>query len=230
MIKLIYKYLFTILTEVIVFILLTIILPCPIFAPKAAIPKLPIILLDPGHGGYDGGTHDHQGLLEKNIVLTFGFLLKDELEKYHFSVYLTRATDRELSEFAPYQGTRQGTDLLARSMMIDKYQANILISLHINAATNLNLCGGIVFYQRKSASSKELASLIQEYIKKVQPYNRQTILPGNFYLLNKPTIPSVLVELAFITNAHEHDLLKKTEFLESLASQIAYAIYLYSSK
>lgn len=203
--------------------------PMLVTSPHIVLPlKMPTILLDPGHGGWDGGTHDFQGLKEKDVVLQFGFLLKAELEKYDFLVKMTRTTDRELSEFAPYQGTRQRTDLLARVNMITQHQADLFISIHVNAAPNRNLCGGITFYQRKSKKSKTLAQSIQTAVKEVQLYNNQTILPGNFYLLNCAPVPSVLLELAFITHNDEHRLLQDPIFLQQMAEEVARSILNYT--
>lgn len=203
--------------------------PSPEATPPPASP-LPHILLDPGHGGWDGGTHDHNGLKEKDIALRFGFLLKNELEHYGFPVSMTRTTDRELSEFAPYQGTRQRTDLCARARMITKYDADLFVSLHVNAASNTNLCGAITFYQRKSAESKLFAQYIQNAIQTVQPYNRQTILPGNFYLLNASPVPATLLEIAFITHPTEHTLLQDSVFLQKMACEVARGIYQYATE
>lgn len=198
----------------------------PIPEPAPAVP-LPRILLDPGHGGWDGGTHDNNGLKEKDIVLRFGFLLQSELKKYGFPVFMTRTTDRELSEFAPYQGTRQRTDLCARARMIKQYDADLFISLHVNSASSPHFCGAIAFFQRKSAQSKLFAQFIQNAIQTVQPYNKQTILPGNFYLLNVSPVPAVLLEIAFITHPKEHALLQDPAFLQSMAHEVAAGIDQY---
>lgn len=202
-----------------------------VYSPGSSLQRdLPTILLDPGHGGWDGGTHDNNGLKEKDIALQFGFLLQAELQQLGFPVHMTRTTDRELSEFAPYQGTRQRTDLLARSRMVTQYNANLLISLHVNAASNRDLCGAIVFYKRKSTESKKLAEQIQDAILTVQPYNRQTILPGNFYILNASPVPAVLLEIAFISNPHEYQLLKNPAFLQQMAKVVANGIYQHVSE
>lgn len=210
-------------------ICLSLAFPILVASPRYASPdRMPTILLDPGHGGWDGGTHDFQGLKEKDIVLQFGFLLKSELEKYGFPVQMTRTTDRELSEFAPYQGTRQRTDLLARVNMITQYDADLFISIHVNSAPNRNLCGGITFYQRKSKQSKRLAQSIQAALKEVQPYNNQTILTGNYYLLNCAPVPSVILEMAFITHHKEHRLLQDPVILQQMAEEIARSILNYT--
>lgn len=209
--------------------------PHPVPSPKILSPEtvptpaqpLPRVLLDPGHGGWDGGTHDHHGLKEKDLVLRFAFLLEAELKNLGFPVFMTRTTDRELSEFAPYQGTRQRTDLCARARMMKTYEADLFISLHVNAAANANFCGAITFYPRKSIESKRLAQSIQNAIQRVQPYNRQTILPGNFYLLNVSAIPAALLEIGFITHPREHVLLQNSLFLQNMAREVANGIYQY---
>lgn len=217
-----------ILISITVSLIFLILFPNLVLSPEINLPKMPTILLDPGHGGYDGGTHDDNGLLEKDIVLDFAYRLKAELKKHKFTVYLTRTADRELSKFAPYQGTRQRTDLLARVQMVKHYDADLMISLHVNAAHDPRLCGAIVFYQRRSIESKKLARHLQQSIKGIQPYNSQKILANNFYILDHSSVPTVLIELAFITNWREHADLQKPEYLQKMAECLASSLYQYT--
>lgn len=190
--------------------------------------SLPVILLDPGHGGYDGGTGEGFGILEKDIVLNFAFLLKAELEKYKFPVYLTRTTDADLSKAVPYRGSRQGTDLYGRVYMIQRYNAQIFLSLHVNSMSNPSERGAIPFFKYNSPESKHLAQCILREIKHVQPYNQQTVLPGNYYVLNASPVTSVLLELAFITNNEDRALLQDNGYLQKMAEQLAKGIHHYT--
>ena len=201
--------------------------PDSAFPPSATQETLPIILLDPGHGGYDGGTGENQGVLEKNIVLEFTFLLKAELEKYNFPVYMTRTTDNDLSKTIPWRGGRQRTDLYARVNLARQYNAAILLSIHVNSSKDPGEKGAIPFYKKNSPESKRLASHILHATKAVQPYNKHKILPGNYYILNASPIPAVLLELAFITNSEELNLLQDKTFLSKMAEQVAKGVHHY---
>lgn len=216
-----------ILISIILCLILSISLSTLVLSPEIKLPKMPTILVDPGHGGKDSGTHDFQGLLEKDIVLDLACRLKTELKKYNFPVFLTRTTDRELSKFAPYQGTRQRTDLLARVQMVKHYDADLMISLHVNAAHDPKLCGAIVFYQEKSKESKKLASHLQQSLQQIQPYNSQKILANDFFILNNSPVPTVLIEIAFITNWREHTDLQNPNYLQKMADCIAESISTY---
>lgn len=195
--------------------------------PSAAT-TLPVILLDPGHGGWDGGTGEGFGILEKDIVLNFAFLLKAELEKYNFPVHLTRTTDTDLSKVVPYQGGRQRTDLYGRVYMIRRYNAGIFISLHVNSMSNPNERGAIPFFKSNSPESKRLAQSILHAVKHIQPHNIQTVLPGNYYVLNASPVTSVLLELAFITNSQDRALLQDQTFLSQMAVEVAKGIHHYT--
>lgn len=194
-------------------------------------PALPlqgrVVVIDPGHGGIDGGTHDGSGLLEKEINLAVARHLHRSLAQRGATVFLTRYEDTDLSHLETTPRTRQGRDLLARARLAHRYGAEAFISLHVNFSRNHRERGGIAFYQRHSPESRLLAALIQEELKLVQPENRQTILQGNFFLLRHAPEPAVLVEVGFLSHPVERRLLREPEYRRLLAEAIGRGVERY---
>lgn len=92
------------------------------------------IVLDPGHGGVDGGAEGHGGLIEKDVTLDFAKRVKVMLEsKYPVSVLLTRTKD----EFVP---------LARRTNYANKREASAFVSLHLNASPSHTLKGLEAYY------------------------------------------------------------------------------------
>lgn len=96
------------------------------------------IVLDPGHGGRDPGAVGPGGLKEKDVVLRISGKVKDLLEMRGYSVYLTREGDSFVS-------------LKERARMADLYRADLFVSIHANAAYNLQAQGTETFYYSESS-------------------------------------------------------------------------------
>lgn len=93
-----------------------------------------LIVIDPGHGGEDFGAVGQTGLLEKDVTLAVSFELERMLtEKLGATVRLTRRTD----EFVP---------LMDRTMIANDFEADVFVSLHVNASEKKNLSGFEVYY------------------------------------------------------------------------------------
>ncbi|MBF0099715.1 MAG: N-acetylmuramoyl-L-alanine amidase [Desulfobacterales bacterium] len=100
------------------------------------------IVIDPGHGGFDSGAVGPSGIQEKNIVLELALLLKKILDqKKNYKTFLTRTSDY----YVP---------LSERTTIANQYQADLFISLHINASPNNSTTGCSTFYCAEKASSE----------------------------------------------------------------------------
>jgi len=190
-----------------------------------------IIVIDPGHGGIDGGTN-RDGILEKEVNLAIAKKLKTKLEEKGYKIVMTREEDISLEQYSNTGGSRHRRDLNARVEIINNSNAQLFVSIHVNCnlkrpATD----GSIVFYSDKYEQSKTLAYCIQRSLNSmiVNGKKRTTHDPqkGNYYILNNSEIPGVIVETAFISNPVEKELLLKDEFREYLAESIADGIIKY---
>lgn len=171
-----------------------------------------VFVIDPGHGGKDAGT-SYQKVLEKDINLAISLKLKEELISKGATVYLTRDDDYDLSY--PDADRRKKSDFDNRINYINNSKADMYLSIHINYLNNSRYSGPQVFY---NANNKELALSIQEFLnKKVKSERDAKKISQNYYMYRQLTIPGVLIECGFISNAKERELLIDEKYQKELA-------------
>lgn len=186
-----------------------------------------VIVVDPGHGGIDGGTQDRSGFLEKNLTLDLALRLERILARHGATVVLTRRSDTQLGHLNQAFPSRHRRDLLSRLQIAVAAGADILISLHGNHSPHPGEYGGMVFYQQGNKVSRELAEKIQEQLCRLQPGNRQTVLSRRLFLLEHAPMPAILVEVGFLSHPQEGYLLRQPAYREKLAKGIAQGILLF---
>ena len=181
------------------------------------------ILIDPGHGGIDGGTQDAQGHLEKNINLAIGIKLRDQLRQSGVNVVMTRADDTELAPFQPGRGGRHRRDLNTRVEQAKKAKALFLVSIHCDWSTDAKRRGMVAFYYHRDQVGKNLALTIQEEINKIQ-VSPQKAAPGKYFVLEQPGVTGVIVEVGFLSHPEEAVLLRRADYQEKIALAISRGI------
>ncbi len=183
-----------------------------------------VILIDPGHGGFDPGKVSPDGIEEKKINLEISLKLKDALTAKGFSVSLTRDTDRALN--SPDASSKKTSDLRYRTNRAAELNADLYISIHQNSYSAEYVHGAQVFYYSTSSAGKCLAETIQQYlISDVDPDN--TRMPkGNseYMVLVESPCTAVIVECGFLSNSQECLKLCDPEYQTSLADAIAKAV------
>ena len=187
------------------------------------------ILIDPGHGGYDGGA-EVNGVKEKNINLNISLLLREELVKAGFDVMMTREKDEALKLDKPKFKTRKSEDLAARCKIKSDSNCDIFISIHMNIFTESQYSGGQVWYSRYP-ESRRLAELIQGNFKKyIDDKNERLAKPAlDAYkvLRSIDTMPGVIVECGFLSNPAEARKLNNTDYQKKIAEIIAKSVEEY---
>lgn len=188
-----------------------------------------LILIDPGHGGFDGGA-EVNGAKEKNINLSISLLLKEELVKNGFDVMMTREKDEALKLDKSKFKTHKAEDLAARCKMKSDSNCDAFISIHMNMFTESQYSGGQVWYSRHPESRK-LAELIQDNFKRyIDDKNQRLAKPAlDAYkvLRSVDTMPGVIVECGFLSNFDEAKKLKDADYQKKIADSIAKAITEY---
>jgi N-acetylmuramoyl-L-alanine amidase len=173
---------------------------------------MPIIVLDPGHGNFDLGTHN-EFCEEKTLALSTALYVKTELVKMGYRVVMTRARD----DYVP---------LKKRAQIANDTKSQVLVSVHYNAAHNTAAHGIEVFYpktakQWKLKRSKMLAqSILRKMLSNTGAFSRG-VKAGNFCVIRETNMPAVLVECGFITNAEECKKMIDPAYQKVLARSIA---------
>lgn len=182
-----------------------------------------IIVLDAGHGGVDGGAVSQDGLVEKEINLAITRYLQDYLQQSGSLVYLTREGDYDLADEAEKSlNKRKRQDLSRRAQIVEDVDADLLVTIHLNAMKSGKWRGAQTFYYDGQDDSKKLAEHIQrQLIAHLQNTTRTVNKSGEIYLLRTSERPAVLVEAGFISNLEEAQLLKESGYQK----KIAFAIY-----
>lgn len=182
------------------------------------------IILDPGHGGIDGGAVGVDGVVEKDINLVISLKLRDLLTAQGYEVIMTHEEDRSIhDEGVTGVGKQKKSDMYNRLAIIEENPDAIVLSIHQNLFEQAKYSGAQMFYGKNNPSSKELAQAIQDSIAAlVQPDNTRAIKPGgkDLFLLYRTENPIVLVECGFLSNREEAALLQNEEYQMKLALAI----------
>ncbi|QKY70989.1 N-acetylmuramoyl-L-alanine amidase CwlD [Lentibacillus sp. CBA3610] len=187
------------------------------------------IVIDPGHGGVDGGAVGKDETLEKDIALEVAKKMRDFLQQSGALVYLTREEDKDLAE-EDTQGLsrRKAEDIRRRLQFIHDQEADFFITLHLNALSSEQWHGAQTFYHPKEEKSKHLAEMIQaEIIRNLDNTNRGSLALNNVYLLKHAEVPGSLVEIGFLSNEHEREQLKEDSYQRKMAGSIYEGILRY---
>lgn len=187
-----------------------------------------IIYIDPGHGGPDGGA-DSGKAIEKDIALSVSLKLRDYLQQQGALVLMTREYDHDLADQDTKGLSRRKTeDLQRRAKLINDSHADFYISIHLNAIPSSRWHGAQTFYHEKFIENKIAAELIQdELIDNLQNTNRKAKPINHVYLLKTVEKPGALVEIGFLSNPTERDLLQTDEYQEKVAISIYEGIMRY---
>lgn len=186
-----------------------------------------IIYLDPGHGGVDPGSI-YKDIYEKDINLQICLKLQKNLEEMGATVYLTRYDDYDLS--TPNTRTRKKSDLNNRVRLMNDSNADMYISIHLNATNSKKWMGAQTFYDDVNPENKKIAQIMQEELKNNLNTNREIDEIFNMLLNRKVTIPGVLIEVGFLSNDNERYLLKQDSYQEKISQTIVKGILKYYKK
>ena len=188
----------------------------------------PVIVIDAGHGGEDGGASGADGTLEKDLNLTVAKGVAQILTAAGYDVRLTRTDDRLLydlyGDLTDYTGHKKTYDLKNRLRFANEAEAALLVSIHMNKFPEAKYSGLQVYY---SDSGKAAADLVQTYAKRyLQPQNeRETKRAGSsIYLLSRAEMPAIMIECGFLSNPEELSALTSPDYQKKLALTIAAAI------
>ena len=213
------------------------------------------IVIDAGHGGHDPGTTGRSGLMEKDLVLDVALRLEKMVrQELRAEVLLTRSTDVfiPLEERTAIANSR-GADLFlsihanasrnARARGIETYFLSFAKNPHaeevaarenaISAATMKDLQGLVkaITLNSKIDESRDFASSVQEALVESlrgrYPVQNRGVHQAPFYVLIGANMPSVLAEIAFVSNPEDERLLKTPEYREAVARSLFKGVRAY---
>lgn len=190
---------------------------------------LPVVIIDAGHGGFDGGASTSDGVPEKDINLAVSIYLKEYLEFLGFKTLMTREDDVSLEdEGLDTIKKRKTSDIHNRFKLMEETEDSIFVSIHQNKYSVEKYHGAQVFYSPNcSEASSKLAQCIQNAIvQNIQNDNTRLIkkCDTSVYLIFNAVRPAVLVECGFLSNNSDAANLKTPEYQQKTAFCIAQGI------
>lgn len=194
-------------------------------------PRIRTVVIDPGHGGEDGGTQSDSGVYEKDLNLSVALLLRDLLEANGVPVVLTRDSDVLLyDKDGDHMGHKKQMDLASRLSAAEHTEDSLFLSIHMNSFSQPQYHGLQVWYGPKDPLSADIATAIQSTVRaQLQNDNarRTKAATESIYLLDKLESPAVLVECGFLSNPNEALQLSDTAYQQKLALAVFAAIMPY---
>ena len=216
---------------------------------KPIVSKIRRIVVDPGHGGHDPGAIGPSGLQEKDVVLAIGLSLRDKLkEELGVDVVMTRATDIFIpleertaiankvnadlfvSVHANAAPNRNASGIETYYLNLAKTEKAAQLAAKENGTTleKVSVLQAILFdlmANYKLNDSAHLAEEVQKALHKkasarFSDVKNLGVKQGPFYVLVGATMPSILVETAFLSNAVEESRLKEASYQEMSADGI----------
>lgn len=190
-----------------------------------------VVVIDAGHGGIDGGATSGDGLEEKEVTLKIATYLRDFLQQSGAYVVMTRETDTDLAGDSDGKSRWKARDLMQRLQLVKDENADLFISIHGNAfAAGSSIHGAQTFYNPTREINKKLATFIQtELVHNLENTDRVAKAKNDVYLLKYSPVPTALVEVGFLSNHTEAQLLRDDDYQKKIAASIYYGILAYHS-
>ena len=193
----------------------------------------PVIVIDAGHGGEDGGASAN-GLLEKDINLSIALKLRDMLKLSGYKVVMTREEDVSIyDDTASTTREKKNSDLKNRVSIINGSKNNILVSIHQNKFEQEKYSGTQMFYSANDPQSERLAEEMRKAVTGLlQPENKRELKEAgeNIYILRQAEVPAVIVECGFLSNNAEAELLGTDVYQQKMAFSICCGMINYLKK
>lgn len=185
-----------------------------------------LIVLDPGHGGYDPGAVGPTGIKEKDVTMAVGLKVGNHLKAAGIDVIYTRTSDK-----VPWPANLN-QDLAKRCVIANDIPADIFVSIHCNSAANVTAKGNEIYTYPGQGNADALANCIHSRYKTAFPEltYREDWSDGDadkeakYMVLKDTSMPAVLTELAFISNPVEEKMLASVEFRDKAALAIAQGV------
>lgn len=179
------------------------------------------IVIDAGHGGWDGGcVGATSGITEAELNLKVAKKLKEYLSDFGFNVIMTRSGNDAL-------GKDKISDMEKRKEIIDRVNPTMVVSIHMNSFSDSKEFGTQVYFEQGDEKGEALATSIQQQMKLLLSNARENANHGEYYILECSNAISCIVECGFLSNQNDEQLLNTEEYRNNLAYSIYSGIVKY---
>lgn len=180
-----------------------------------------IIVLDAGHGGFDGGAvGTDTGVVEAKLNLEVCLILKEELTKNGFTVIMVREDEKAL-------GKNKAEDMSRRKQVISREDIDLVISVHMNKFRDRTIHGPMAFYMKGSVEGQRLAEFVVFALCDSIGHPRRFANPGDYFIVRESKKPAIIVECGFLSNSEDEKKLCDPEYQKLLAYGISNGVNEY---
>lgn len=166
------------------------------------------VVIDPGHGGKDVGATGTSSLYEKEFTLSLSKKVNEILEKEeNIEVHMIREDDTFIS-----------TDDKYRAKFANELDADLYISIHGNTFKSLDVSGTESYYYHEKF--KFFAEVMHKNVVRATGFNDRGVRKKDLFVVRDTDMPSVLLEIGYLTNPQEEQIMLNDEFQYSVAESI----------
>lgn len=192
--------------------------------------KVKTILIDPGHGGMDGGASASDGTVEKHINLNIALELEKLLKESGYNVYLTRYEDTGLYSENGTVRQKKNEDLNARCQLKKETNCDLFVSIHLNKFKDASCKGAQVWYSN-NPESEVISKIVQNNLKEdLDTNNKRQAKPAKDaykILRTNDTMPGFIIECGFLSNNEDLSKLKDESYQKKVAQSLFKSIEYY---
>ena len=180
-----------------------------------------VIVIDPGHGGVDGGATSCSGVLESNLNLEISCRLNDLFHLLGFKTLMIRTTDISIHTQGETIAAKKVSDLRQRVRIVNEQDNALLVSIHQNTFTDSQYSGAQVFYGPEG-EGKALAEAVQNSFTQTinRGSNRKSKKADGIYLMQHIDCTGILVECGFLSNPEEESKLRQADYQKEICCVI----------
>lgn len=199
-----------------------------VLAENQPVVRLHTVVIDPGHGGIDGGATSCTGVLESGINLEISLRLRDILHLLGIQTVMTRVTDTSIHTQGNTIAAQKMSDLKERAALVCNTEHALLVSIHQNTFSESRYYGAQVFYA-DDPQSKQLAGQLQTALgcSLNSGSNRKAKSAQGIYLMEHIDCTGVLIECGFLSNPEEEAKLRNAEYQRKLCCVIASSLSMF---
>lgn len=190
-------------------------------AESSPVPHTITVVIDAGHGGFDGGATSCTGVPESEINLEIAVRLNSLCQLLGYRTVMIRTDDNAVHTQGNTIGEKKASDLRNRVQQVNHTDGAVLISIHQNTFSDSKYSGAQVFYA-SNKPSQDLAETMQLLFRNtINPgSNRQKKRADNIYLMQKVHCTAVLVECGFLSNPEEEAHLRDDSYQKQICCVI----------
>ena len=192
------------------------------YAENQLLSEKTCIVIDPGHGGEDGGAISCTGVSESQLNLEISLRLNDLLHLLGYRTKMIREADISVYTKGETLSEKKVSDLRHRVKLVEETQNALLLSIHQNDFPESRYSGAQVFYGTHPSGRQLAENLRKAFADTVNPgTRRREKKAAGVYLMEKVSCPAVLVECGFLSNPEEEAKLRTESYQKQISCVIA---------